>query len=125
MQIGILYSNNSAKIRPQVFFCTFRRPGRGYNSKKREIIPQNVDLPPILPKKKKKPFPIPLKMIQQAARADKKLAEMGIEKPLEPPKNGLLVPDLIPVAYEVLDAWKVLIGGLAQLLHVVPVHACR
>ncbi|KAL8480176.1 hypothetical protein ACS0TY_026916 [Phlomoides rotata] len=49
---------------------------------------------------------------------------MGIEKPLEPPKNGLLVPDLIPVAYEVLDTWKVLIKGLAQLLHFIPVHAC-
>ncbi|KAI3714133.1 hypothetical protein L1987_72723 [Smallanthus sonchifolius] len=49
---------------------------------------------------------------------------MGIEKPLEPPKNGLLVPDLVPVAYEVLDAWKILIKGLSQLLHVIPVHAC-
>lgn len=68
---------------------------------------------------------MPLKKIQQASRADKKLAEMGIEKKLEPPKNGLLVPDLIPVAYEVLDAWKLLIKGLAQLLHYVPVHACR
>lgn len=61
---------------------------------------------------------------QQAARADKKLAEMGIEKPLEPPKNGLVVPELIPVAYEVVGAWKILISGLARLLHVVPVHAC-
>lgn len=87
--------------------------------------PQNTDLPPILPKKKKKPYPIPFKEIQKAARKDKKLAEQGIEKPLEPPKNGLLVPDLIPVAYEVLDAWKVLIKGLAQLLHVIPVYGCR
>ncbi|OIV98949.1 hypothetical protein TanjilG_07384 [Lupinus angustifolius] len=49
---------------------------------------------------------------------------MGIEKPLEPPKNGLLVPHLVPVAYEVFDAWKLLIKGLAQLLHVIPVHGC-
>lgn len=106
-------------------FCTDRRHPQGRNSKKREAVQQNVDLPPVLPKKKKKPYPMPLKKIQQAARADKKLAEMGIEKKLEPPKNGLLVPDLIPVAYEVLDAWKLLIKGLAQLLHYVPVHACR
>ncbi|ONK68202.1 uncharacterized protein A4U43_C05F8760 [Asparagus officinalis] len=85
---------------------------------------QNVDLPPILPKNKKKPYPIPLKKIQRAARTDKKLAEKGIEKPLEPPKNGLLVPELIPVAYEVLESWKVLIKGLSQLLTVVPVHGC-
>lgn len=56
---------------------------------------------------------------------NKKLAQMGIEKPLEPPKNGLLVPGLIPVAYDVLNAWKVLIKGVAQLLHVIPVYACR
>lgn len=84
-----------------------------------------MDLPPILPKKKKKPYPIPFMLIKKAARRDKKLAEMGIEKPLEPPKNGLLVPDLIPVAHEVLDAWKVLIKGVAQLLHVIPVYGCR
>ncbi|KAK4365309.1 hypothetical protein RND71_016667 [Anisodus tanguticus] len=76
------------------------------------------------PAKKKKPYPIPLKKIQQAARSDKKLAESGIEKKLEPSKNGLLVPDLIPVAYGLLDDWKLLIKGLAQLLHFVPVHAC-
>lgn len=106
------------------FCCGSQRPARRFNSKKQEANPQNVDLPPLLPKQQKKPYPIPLKKIQQNARADKKLAQMGIEKPLEPPKNGLLVPDLIPVAYDVLDAWKILIRGIAQLLHVVPVHAC-
>lgn len=85
---------------------------------------QNVDLPPILPKNKKKPYPVPLKRMQQAAKADKKLAEMGIEKPLEAPKNGLLVPELVPVAYEVLESWKVLIKGLSQLLTIVKVHGC-
>ncbi|KAL8483735.1 hypothetical protein ACS0TY_026422 [Phlomoides rotata] len=121
-QVRIVHSNAISTIRPKIFCCTNRRPN--HYTKKREILPQNVELPPILPKKKKKPYPIPLKKIQEAARADKKLAQMGIEKPLEPPKNGLLVPDLIPVAYEVLDTWKVLIKGLAQLLHFIPVHAC-
>lgn len=107
-----------------IFACQTPTPNRRYN-KKRLTHPQNTDLPPILPKSKKKPYPIPLKKILEASRADKKLAEMGIEKPLEPPKNGLLVPHLIPVAYEVLDAWKILIKGLSQLLHVIPVHACR
>lgn len=92
---------------------------------RRKTLPQNEDLPPILPKNKKKPYPIPFKEIKQAGREDRKLAHMGIEKPLEPPKNGLLVPDLVPVAYEVFDAWKLLIEGLAQLLHVIPAHGCR
>lgn len=56
---------------------------------------------------------------------ERKLASKGIEKPLEPPKNGLLVPDLVPVAYEVFDAWKLLIKGLSQLLHVIPAYGCR
>lgn len=94
-------------------------------SKRQETVPQNVDLPPILPKNKKKPYPIPFKKIKQAGKKDKKLAEQGIEKPLEPPKNGLLVPDLIPIAYHVLDAWKILIKGVAHLWHVIPVYACR
>jgi len=110
---------------PGVLVCSSRRPKSKETVWKRKKLPQNEDLPPILPKNKKKPYPIPFKDIQQAAREDKKLAQMGIEKPLEPPKNGLLVPDLVPVAYEVFEAWKLLIKGLAQLLHHIPVHGCR
>lgn len=84
-----------------------------------------MDLPPVLPKKKKKPYPIPIEKIRQVAKKDKKLAEMGIEKPLEPPKNGILVPDLTHVAYEVIDSWKLLIKGVAQLSLVIPVYGCR
>ena len=50
---------------------------------------------------------------------------MRIEKPLEAPKNGLLVLELVPVAYDVLDNWKVLIRGFSQLLNVVTVYGCR
>ncbi|XP_047981332.1 APO protein 1, chloroplastic isoform X2 [Salvia hispanica] len=122
-KVRLVYSKANSILRPEIF-CGYGRTNHHRRVKKHEILPQNVDLPPVLPKKKKKPFPIPLKKIVEAAREDKKLAQMGIEKHLEPPKNGILVPDLIPVAYDVLDAWKVLISGLAQLLHVVPVHAC-
>lgn len=108
----------------RTFCCTGQTRNHRFGSKKRELSTQNVDLPPILPKKKKKPYPIPFEKIRQAAKADKKLAQMGIEKPLEPPKNGLIAPDLIPVAYEVLNYWKILIKGVAQLLHVIPVYAC-
>lgn len=101
-----------------------KKPKQHPNFKKRHVSTQNVDLPPVLPKNKKKPYPIPFKQIQEAAKKDKKLAQMGIEKHLDPPKNGLLVPTLVPVAYEVIDNWKLLIKGLAQLLHVVPVFAC-
>ncbi|CAM0902788.1 unnamed protein product [Alopecurus aequalis] len=87
--------------------------------------PQNVDLPELHPKNKKKPFPVPIKKMLQASRQNKRLAQMRIEKPLEPPKNGMLLPELVSVAYEVLDNWKVLIRGLSQLLNVVTVYGCR
>lgn len=110
----------------RIFACNSQESCHPSNTfKKYDRHPQNVDLPPILPRNKKKPFPIPIKKLIQSARQDKKLAEMRIEKPLDPPKNGLLVPDLVPVAYEVLEHWKVLIKGLSQLLNVVTVYGCR
>ncbi|KAK3009542.1 hypothetical protein RJ639_014642 [Escallonia herrerae] len=124
LKFGQEWFHYNGPATPGTFVCAGNRPAQDQPTRNRKIRRQNVDLPSIQPKNKKKPYPIPLKKIQHAARADKKLAEMGVEKSLEPPKNGLLVPDLIPVAYEVLDAWKILIKGLAQLLHVVPVHAC-
>jgi hypothetical protein len=87
--------------------------------------PQNVDLPELQPKNKKKPFPVPIKKMVQESQRDKRLAGMRIVKPLEPPKNGLLVQELVPIAYEVLDNWKTLIQGLSQLLNVVTVYGCR
>lgn len=104
--------------------CSVTEEHRGSDGKSQEYL-QNVNLPPLLPKNKKKPFPIPLKKIVQAAKVDKKLAQMGIEKPLEPPKNGLLVSELIPVAHEVLEAWEVLLKGLSELVNIVPVFGCR
>ncbi|RAL44421.1 hypothetical protein DM860_011698 [Cuscuta australis] len=106
-----------------IFVCLDRTPPP--QRTKKHGGPQNVDFPPVLPKNKKKPYPIPYKKIKEAARADKELAQMGIEKPLLPPKNGLLVEDLVPVSRELLETWKILIEGVAQLLHVVPIHACR
>lgn len=124
-QFGCGHLQNSESTISRTFICASRRSQQDLSAKKQKAYPQNVDLPPVLPKKKKKPFPMPIEKIRQIARKEKKLAQLGIEKPLEPPKNGLLVPELIPVAYEVLDAWKLLIKGLAQLLLVIPVYGCR
>ncbi|XP_078171191.1 APO RNA-binding protein (DUF794) [Carex rostrata] len=89
-----------------------------------ENSPQNVDLPTVHPKSKKKPYVVPMKKMVAEAREARALAEKGIDKPLEPPKNGILVPELIPVAHTVLENWKVLIKGLSQLLTVVSVYGC-
>jgi hypothetical protein len=93
---------------------------RDISNSHRMLISQNYSQ-----KNKKGSFPVPIKKMVQESRRDKRLAEKRIEKPLEPPKNGLLVPELVPVAYEVLDNWKILIQGLSQLLNVVTVYGCR
>lgn len=79
---------------------------------------QNVDLPMELPVKKKKPFLKPRKM------NGKKLQDNG-DKVLQPPANGLLVPELIPVAHETMKARATLMSGAHRLLKTFPVKACR
>nr|CAD1839314.1 unnamed protein product [Ananas comosus var. bracteatus] len=125
VKLGCQPLRRNARVSLRTSTCVCEDPSHSSTIiKKYDRHPQNVDLPPILPKNKKKPYAVPLKKMQRAARQDKKLAQMGMEKPLDPPKNGLLVPELIPVAYEVLEHWKVLIRGLSQLLHVVTVYGC-
>ncbi|KAJ0043685.1 hypothetical protein Pint_18473 [Pistacia integerrima] len=34
----------------------------------------------------------------------RKTCRKAIEKPLKPPENGILIPQWVPIAYEVLDA---------------------
>ncbi|XP_077222636.1 APO protein 2, chloroplastic-like [Tasmannia lanceolata] len=87
--------------------------------------PQNADLPRYYSKKEKKPFPIPVVELRRAARARQKSSKGQPRKPFPPPRNGMLVRSLIPVAYEVLNARVTLINCLKKLMKVVPVHACK
>ncbi|KAJ0972312.1 hypothetical protein J5N97_020271 [Dioscorea zingiberensis] len=82
--------------------------------------PQNVDLPRYYSKKEKKPFPIPILELRRAARQRIKDAKGKPRKPVPPPRNGMLVWRLIPVAYEVMNARIMLINILKKLLKVVP-----
>ncbi|KAF2319214.1 hypothetical protein GH714_013997 [Hevea brasiliensis] len=65
---------SSEKLR--TVFNASQKSQKDRTVKKQESYPQNVDLPPVLPKQKKKPYPIPFSLIKKAARKDKKLAEM-------------------------------------------------
>ncbi|XP_059635692.1 APO protein 2, chloroplastic isoform X2 [Cornus florida] len=87
--------------------------------------PQNADLPRYYSKKEKKPFPIPIVELRRAARERLKNRKGQPRRPVPPPKKGLLVKSLIPVAYDVLNARVTLINNLKKLLIVVPVHACK
>ncbi|XP_043695374.1 APO protein 2, chloroplastic-like isoform X1 [Telopea speciosissima] len=87
--------------------------------------PQNADFPPYYSKKEKKPFPIPVLELRRAARERKKKSMGQPRRLVPPPRNGLLVQRLIPVAYEVLNARVTLINNLKKLMKVVPVQACK
>ncbi|KAK1269828.1 hypothetical protein QJS04_geneDACA013679 [Acorus gramineus] len=91
----------------------------------RSNYPQNSDLPRYYSKREKKPFPTPILELRRAARERQKSAKGRPKKPVQPPRNGMLVRNLIPVAYEVLNARTALINNLKSLMKVVTVHACK
>ncbi|KAI5084080.1 hypothetical protein GOP47_0000249, partial [Adiantum capillus-veneris] len=96
-----------------------REPSRASISNASRL-PQNTDLPPVLLKDKKKPFVVPPRRVTKTS---------GLKKsPLEnfhfPPGNGLLVPELIPVAHAVFEARETLLQLVAMLMGVVPVKVC-
>lgn len=87
--------------------------------------PQNADFPRYYSKKEKKPFPIPIVQLRRNARQRMKDRKGKPKALVPPPKNGLLVKRLIPVAYSVFNARITLINNLKKLLKVVPVRACK
>ncbi|QCD82486.1 APO protein 2, chloroplastic [Vigna unguiculata] len=90
----------------------------------RNEVPQNADFPRQYSRREKKPFPVPILELRRAARERMKKMKDEPRKPMSAPKNGLLVKNLIPTAYNVYNARITLINNLKKLLKVVPVHAC-
>ncbi|PWZ29431.1 APO protein 2, chloroplastic [Zea mays] len=86
---------------------------------------QNADLPRKYSKREKKPFPIPVLELRRRAKERMKAAQGKPKQPMPPPKNGMLVRRLIPVAYKVYNARILLINNLKRLMKVVPVKGCK
>ncbi|KAK3159012.1 hypothetical protein QOZ80_2AG0144510 [Eleusine coracana subsp. coracana] len=86
---------------------------------------QNADFPQTYSKREKKPFPIPVLELRRRAKARMKAAQGKPKRPMPPPKNGMLVKRLIPVAYRVYNARILLINNLKRLMKVVPVKGCK
>ncbi|KAL3634151.1 APO protein 2, chloroplastic [Castilleja foliolosa] len=86
--------------------------------------PQNADFPRYYSKKEKKPFPIPIVELRRAARERLK-NNKNQPRGIPPPKRGLVVGRLIPVAYRVFNARITLINNLRKLLKVMPVKSCK
>lgn len=91
----------------------------------RSNYPQNSDLPQYYSRREKKPFPVPIVELRRNARKRLKSAKGKPKKPTPPPRNGMLVNSLVPVAYEMLNTRAMLINNLKRLLKVVPVQACK
>ncbi|KAL0013514.1 hypothetical protein SO802_000583 [Lithocarpus litseifolius] len=119
------FQHGSIKIKLQ---WKYRSPSlnlcRSYPLVIRSELPQNADFPRYYSKKEKKPFPVPIVELRRAARERVKKMKGQPKRPAPPPKNGLLVKRLIPVAYDVFNARITLINNLKKLLKVVRVHAC-
>jgi hypothetical protein len=84
-----------------------------------------VDIPKPLPKRKRKPLITPIKELIRRARKVREMNQDVTERVLQRPENGLLVRRLVPVAHQVYQAKTALYEGVAKLVDVIPVQACR
>lgn len=92
----------------------------------KEAAPPYADVPK--PKKsssERKPYVTPMKTLIERAKAEKAARRLNPCRVLpDPPDNGLLVPELVPVAHRVHRARLSLLRRLSRLASLVPVLAC-
>ncbi|KAH7296730.1 hypothetical protein KP509_26G036600 [Ceratopteris richardii] len=81
---------------------------------------QNKDLPRVIPRNKKKPFVAPPRRLPKRG-----IKKPRLEDPYSSPGDGLLVQEMIPLAYTVFEAREALLKLVPILMEVVPVKACR
>ncbi|OWM85684.1 APO protein 3, mitochondrial [Punica granatum] len=85
-----------------------------------------TDLPrPPRTKSERKPHPTPMKVLIRRAKEEREARKLQPCRMLEnPPDNGLLVPELIPVAHHIYRARESLLKGLSELVRSIPVQRC-
>uniref|UniRef100_A0A7N0UUC4 APO domain-containing protein n=1 Tax=Kalanchoe fedtschenkoi TaxID=63787 RepID=A0A7N0UUC4_KALFE len=88
--------------------------------------PPYSDIPrPRKNKKERKPYPTPMKLLIKRAKKEKQLRLAHPCRLLDkPPDNGLLVPELVPVARRVYLARESLLFGVSKLLQAIPLKRC-
>lgn len=124
LHVNLQYEDGKFKL-PTIFRIEKHSSCQAYSNNIRNDYPQNADLPRYYSKKEKKPFPIPIVELRRAARERLKNMKGKPRKPTPPPRNGMLVKSLIPVAYDVINTRAILINNLKKLLKVIPVQACK
>ncbi|KAK2970797.1 hypothetical protein RJ640_001164, partial [Escallonia rubra] len=102
--IGLLdslkYAGSTFRLEPKLRIA-LQDPCQPSSLRVRCNDPQNADFPRYYSKKEKKPFPIPIVELRRAARERLKNRKDQPKRRVPPPKNGLVVKRLIPVAYGV------------------------
>ncbi|CAL5023647.1 unnamed protein product [Urochloa decumbens] len=122
--VGIFSGTPGCSLRLGVPALTVFRPHQRAAVVRNEHA-QNADFPRNYSKREKKPFPIPVLELRRRAKERMKAAQGKPKRPLPPPKNGMLVRRLIPVAYKLYNARILLINNLRKLMKVVPVKGCK
>lgn len=78
-----------------------------------------------LKKNERKPLVTSINELKRLARREKKQRQMVKEKILQPPENGLLVKELIPIAHEVYTARTELFACVSQVVKSIAIYTCR
>lgn len=84
-----------------------------------------LELPRKLRKSERKPWVTDINEVKRKARLEKQDRTMVQETTLKPPKNGLLVKGLIPVAHDVLAARDQLLFYTSRVAHSISIYFCR
>lgn len=84
-----------------------------------------TELPRRLKKSERKPLVRSINELKREARLKKKERQEACEITLQPPENGLLVKQLVPVAHKVYAARFELFSCVSTLVKYIAVYQCR
>lgn len=82
-------------------------------------------LPRKLKKDERKPWVTDINILKSKARKERKQRHMVKEKILQPPENGLLVKELVPIAHQVYASRSELFACVARLSKTIAIYFCR
>ncbi|XP_007042760.2 PREDICTED: APO protein 3, mitochondrial isoform X1 [Theobroma cacao] len=82
------------------------------------------ELPRKLKKAERKPWVTNINELKRIARTERKERQMVRERILQPPENGLLVKELIPVAHQVYDARTKLLACVLKVAEGIAIYSC-
>ena len=84
-----------------------------------------TELPRKLKKMERKPWVTNINELKRIGRAERKERQMVRERILQPPENGLLVKELIPVAHRVYAARTELFACVSKVAQSIAIYSCR